>query len=126
MSLCKNARIASNATELAITELQVTLDRKKSLLRAKEDEIDARLAFLKKNQEALAQENGGGDVRNTDRIDMNVGGVLVRASRATLTRFKGSRLAALFSGRWENKLIRDRQGRVFLDVHPGCFRKIVD
>ena len=117
---------ASGATEVAIAELQAILDRKKGLLRAKEDELERRLSLLKARQDALVQENGGVDVRATDRMELNVGGVPVRATRATLTRYNGSKLAALFSGRWEKKLLRDRQGRVFLDVHPGCFRKIVD
>jgi hypothetical protein len=47
-------------------------------------------------------------------------------TRATLTLFKGTRFEALFSGRWEDKLLRDPEGRIFLDVHPGCFKKIVD
>lgn len=45
------------------------------------------------------------------------------ALRATLTRVPGSRLAKLFSGNWDKKLLRDRQGRVFLDANPSCFIK---
>ena len=38
----------------------------------------------------------------------------------------GSHLEALFSGRWENQLFRDAQGRVFMDVDPCLFRKILE
>eukprot|EP00979_Chaetoceros_neogracilis_P002509 scaffold433_cov260-Chaetoceros_neogracile.AAC.36 len=37
-----------------------------------------------------------------------------------------SRLEALFSGRWENQLLRDDQGRVFMDVDPKSFKKILE
>ena len=46
--------------------------------------------------------------------------------RETLTQLKGTRLEALFSGRWENVLLRDAKKRIFLDVSPSCFKKIVD
>ena len=39
---------------------------------------------------------------------------------------KGTRLEALFSGRWDKKLQRDNSGRIFLDVNPVCFQAIVD
>ena len=39
---------------------------------------------------------------------------------------KGTRLEVLFSGRWDDKLARDSQGRIFLDVNPTCFRAIID
>jgi hypothetical protein len=35
-------------------------------------------------------------------------------------------LEALFSGRWDKKLLRDNCGRIFLDVNPKAFRAIVD
>mmetsp|Transcript_19548 Transcript_19548/g.46883 ORF Transcript_19548/g.46883 Transcript_19548/m.46883 type:complete len:159 (-) Transcript_19548:142-618(-) len=39
---------------------------------------------------------------------------------------KGTKLEALFSGRWDKKLQRDSHGHIFLDVNPVCFRAIVD
>ena len=44
----------------------------------------------------------------------------------TLTVVKGSQLEALFSGRWENQLLRDESGRVFMDVDPAMFKKILE
>ncbi|KAL7531111.1 hypothetical protein ACHAWF_003633 [Thalassiosira exigua] len=35
-------------------------------------------------------------------------------------------MEALFSGRWDKKLQRDGNGRIFLDVNPVCFQAIVD
>ena len=59
-------------------------------------------------------------------IHLNVGGTNMYARRETLTKIKGSRLEVLFSGRWEDKLLRDEQGRVFLDMDIRYFKKIVD
>ena len=39
---------------------------------------------------------------------------------------KGSRLEVLFSGRWENRILRDEDGHVFLDADPVSFKKIID
>jgi len=38
----------------------------------------------------------------------------------------GTNLEALFIGRWDQKLLRDSSGRVFLDVNPTAFQAIVD
>ena len=54
------------------------------------------------------------------------GGVIMFVTRNTLTQIKGTRLEALFSGRWDKRLQRDEDGRVFLDVNPNCFGAVVD
>lgn len=57
-------------------------------------------------------------------LHLNVGGRCIDVRRSTLTLAKGSRLAALFSGRWDKKLRRDAAGRLFVDENPRCFEKI--
>ena len=47
-------------------------------------------------------------------------------TRYTLTHIKGTMLEALLWGRWEKSLIRDRDGRMFMDVNPTCFQAVVD
>ena len=37
-----------------------------------------------------------------------------------------SRLAIMFGGKWEDKMVKDSQGRYFLDYVPSCFRKILE
>jgi len=59
-------------------------------------------------------------------LDINVGGEMIRVSRETFTHTKGTVLEALFSGRWDNQLQRDKKGCIFLDVNPTCFRCIID
>ena len=100
--------------------------RTHGLLRAKGAEIAGRREQLAGRQAALAAEHGGADVKGSDRLTLNVGGVRVRVLRDTMRQFPGTPLEAMFSGRWESVLLRDKKGRVFLDVSPVCFRKIVD
>ena len=43
-----------------------------------------------------------------------------------MTLLGGTRLEALFSGRWDRILQQDDEGRIFLDVNPVAFCAIVD
>ena len=62
----------------------------------------------------------------SDTIRLNVGGdTSFTTRRDTLTAISGSRLALLFSGRWDRSLRRDEKGRVFLDVDPVQFRALL-
>eukprot|EP00957_Ditylum_brightwellii_P189561 14429583-Ditylum_brightwellii.AAC.2 len=58
-------------------------------------------------QEALAYQHGGEHAKPFDIICHNVRGTELFSRRDTLTGVEGSRLEALFSGRWENQLLRD-------------------
>uniref|UniRef100_A0A7S2HRP4 TLDc domain-containing protein n=1 Tax=Zooxanthella nutricula TaxID=1333877 RepID=A0A7S2HRP4_9DINO len=63
----------------------------------------------------------------TDVLRLNVGGCTDFATtRRTLTCLLDSRLAELFSGRWDAALPRDADGRIFLDLDPVQFRAILD
>ena len=50
------------------------------------------------------------NIMDSDKIRLNVGGTEMYSTRETLTKIKGSRLEALFNGRWEDKLLRDEKG----------------
>uniref|UniRef100_A0A7R9VW80 Potassium channel tetramerisation-type BTB domain-containing protein n=1 Tax=Pseudictyota dubia TaxID=2749911 RepID=A0A7R9VW80_9STRA len=99
---------------------------KSSLLRIGHEQISARYEELRQEKERLLHENGRIDAAADDVIEINAGGELIVVTRRTLTQIEGSLLEALFSGRWEKKLLRDEQGRVFLDVNSVSFRAIVD
>jgi hypothetical protein len=77
-------------------------------------------------QDTLAYKNGGENINPSDIICINVRGAELFARRDTLTVIKGSRLEALFSGRWENQLLRDESGKVFMDIDPSMFKKILE
>ena len=101
-------------------EAQITkLDRKESSLKE-------RLNQLNKKKLETSQSNGDVDATDDDLLEVNAGGIIVVAKRSTLTQLKGTRLEALFSGRWDRKLQSDNSGRMFLDVNPVGFRAIVD
>jgi hypothetical protein len=59
-------------------------------------------------------------------VEVNAVGKIVVAKRSTLTQIQGTKFEAIFSGRWDKKLLHDNHGRIFLDVNPTCFRAIVD
>eukprot|EP01043_Picozoa_sp_COSAG02_P038348 COSAG02_NODE_2948_length_7680_cov_7.843029_3_plen_840_part_00 len=117
---------AKAATDQAWAALASAFEAKSGLLREEDAKIAARSDALEAKKAELARQNGGEDVSPEDEIRINVGGEIVICTRATLTLFQGTRFEALFSGRWEDKLLRDANGYVFLDVHPGCFKKIVE
>mmetsp|Transcript_12077 Transcript_12077/g.18622 ORF Transcript_12077/g.18622 Transcript_12077/m.18622 type:complete len:746 (+) Transcript_12077:170-2407(+) len=109
--------------------------QKVDLLRAKREEIQTgheNLARLKQEFATTTSNDGTTTTTNSntnddDWIDINAGGVPFRVRRSTLTQLKGTRLEALFSGRWDNyKVLRDSHGRIFLDVSPTCFQSILD
>ena len=77
-------------------------------------------------QDALTYKHGGEHIKTSDIIYLNVRGTELFARRDTLTVVKDSRLEALFSGRWENRLLRDDKGRVFVDIDPAMFKKILE
>jgi hypothetical protein len=77
-------------------------------------------------QDALTYKHGGEHTKPSDIICLNVRGTELFARRGTLTVVKGSRLEALFSGRWENRLLRDGKGRVFMDIDPAMFNNILE
>lgn len=52
-------------------------------------------------------------------INLNVGGEKMSTSRATLTLIEGTLLATMFSGKWEDKLMKDADSYIFLDYDPN-------
>lgn len=58
-------------------------------------------------------------------VNLNVGGEIITTLRATLTLAEGSLLATMFSGKWEDKLMKDANGHIFLDYDPVVSRKLV-
>ncbi|CAF2939370.1 unnamed protein product [Rotaria sp. Silwood2] len=59
-------------------------------------------------------------------VKLNVGGEAMTTSRATLTLDEGSLLATMFSGKWDNKLMKDTDGCIFLDYDPVLFKFLLN
>ena len=117
---------ARASTDAKIEDLEKQIDEVVTRLRDKSTKLFNMQASLQARQNAILHTNGGSKASPKDKLTINVGGDQVIVLRETLTQIPGSRLEALFSGRWESRLIRDEEDRIFLDVNPYCFRKIVD
>jgi len=95
-------------------------------LNYKENELLKRMSDLDAKKLDIAKEHGSTNISDDDVLEINAGGKIIVAKRFTLTQLEGTRLSALFSGRWDKKLQRDSHGRIFLDVNPICFQAVVD
>lgn len=78
---------------------------------------------LSERQREVCSEYGSFQAKGTDVLQLNVGGFMgLCYLRSTLTLVDGSGLSAIFSGRWEKRLPRDAEGRIFLDEDPYVFQ----
>ncbi|CAK9022382.1 unnamed protein product [Durusdinium trenchii] len=60
-----------------------------------------------------------------DVIELNVGGQHMSTTRGVLCCAQGSMLAGMFSGNFDSSHKRDKDGRIFLDVDPPLFEKVL-
>merc|ERR1740121_1099365 len=60
-----------------------------------------------------------------DVVELNVDGHLMSTTRSVLCLAEGSLLAGMFSGSFEDGHKRDKDGRIFLDVDPPLFAKVL-
>ena len=97
-----------------------------SKLHESEKRLTERLDKLNEKKHEIAQKYGNINATDDDILEINAGGKIIAAKRATLTQLEGTRLETLFSGRWDKKLQRDVRGHIFLDINPKCFQAIVD
>ena len=80
-------------------------------------------------QEALETEKKQMEEMNgedTVVIELNVGKMNHTVQRSALTSVDGSLISNMFSGRWDQQLGRDKEGRVFLDFDPHLFGIILN
>ena len=66
------------------------------------------------------------NVSDDDIIEIDVGGKVIRALRSTLCLAPDTMFTYMFSGRWEESLKRDDNGRIFLDHDPEFIEIIVN
>ena len=91
--------------------------------------VEKERANLKAEVEALNAEKQrmeAIEVSDDDIIHLNVGGQRFTTTRATLCQVEGSLLATMISGRWEDRVKRDKDGVVFFDFNPEYFGWILD
>jgi len=94
------------------------LNDEEKCLRERLDDVTSKI------QNCVAENGNVENISDNDTVEINAGGKIVAVKRGTLTQIKGTRLEALFSGRWDKKLLRDNSGRIFVDVNGDCFRQL--
>eukprot|EP00957_Ditylum_brightwellii_P180418 13743452-Ditylum_brightwellii.AAC.1 len=101
--------------EQLLNEHISTCQRKVGILDRELKNINREFEELEHKKAKIAAEHGDQTVNEDDIIVINVGGKVITASRETLTYQTGTILEALFSGRWDKEIQRDRLGHIFLD-----------
>jgi hypothetical protein len=117
---------AAKRLKSAVDDHQASLGEEIQKIDDEEKRLKDRLHKIDMKKQECAAENGIFDVSDDDLIEINAGGKVIAAKRGVLCQFKGTRLEALFSGRWEKKLLKDNKGRIFLDVNSDSFQAIID
>eukprot|EP00929_Paragymnodinium_shiwhaense_P033159 TRINITY_DN18257_c0_g1_i1.p1 TRINITY_DN18257_c0_g1~~TRINITY_DN18257_c0_g1_i1.p1 ORF type:complete len:374 (+),score=81.39 TRINITY_DN18257_c0_g1_i1:89-1210(+) len=102
---------------------------------AEQEKVAAARARLQEEQGALAAERAEFEAEREraqrhanlgDVVKLNIGGeVKVETRRRVLCQAEHSFLCTLFSGRWEEQVTRDEEGRVFLDFSPEVFMPLL-
>ena len=115
----KHIKVAHDKHERDYEECIAAQDEWKVTL----NERRAKLNERKQNAEATY---GNINVANDDLVTVNAGGRVISIKRSILTQQVGTRFEAIFSGRWDKKLLRDSDDTIFLDVNPDCFQAIVN
>ena len=120
------ANTSQGASSSVLEVLDKTLESSITQINNEYQALKQRRKDIADRQKAKASEHGGGHATSSDIIRLNVRGTELFASRDTLTIVKGSHFDALFSGRWEDQILRDGKGTVFVDIDPVVFKNILD
>ena len=119
-------KLTSGVEGSSLHELEEKLEDDINELKGISEVLRNRHDDLIDRQNVLAEEHGGSNAKSSDIIALDIDGQDIFARRDTLTAVEGSRLETLFSGRWENQLLRDVKGRVLMDVDAYVFKKILE
>ena len=93
-------------------------------MRGRWRQVGGSKAKLEEQKQALMLTNSG-DGELKKKIKLNVGGSMFEVRRKVLCADPESKLAALFSGRWETKTLRDKDGIPYMDGNPECFSAMI-
>jgi len=105
--------------------LDAALKQTVDVLRKREAALDQRERELEKLKKSLDEKHPNLGEPN-DVIPLNVGGTCISVLRRTLTQIEGSMLASKFSGRWDDSLEKDQDGRFFIDQPMELFLPMID
>ena len=108
----------SDSITNAATHLHSLLISKEKELKEKEADFDRRVGLYESEHPSIG--------KDSDILQLNVGGTSMSVRRSTLTQVPDSLLAAQFSGRWDESMEKDRDGNIFIDQDPVIFLKLVN
>jgi len=130
---CKTETSSTDSVYKSSTNFDISLNSRMAQLQDKiakinldRESIDKRREILMPRKKLFEEAKVSTDVSGADIFKLNVRGKELYARRDTLTVVKGSRLAKLFGGYWDDRLLRDDDGYVFLDVDPTLFVKLLE
>jgi hypothetical protein len=106
-------------------DLETVLKKIPELMREREENLDKRQKELEKLKAQLEEEHPNPGEAD-DVLSLNVGGTYISTLRRTLTQVEGSMLSSKFSGRWDDSIEKDAEGRFFLDQDMELFRPLVN
>lgn len=113
------------ATTRDRSSLEDTLLNLPKLLRERERLLDQRERELDRARKELEKENPTFG-KPSDVLSLNVGGARIDVLRSTLTLIEGSMLASRFSGRWDDSIVKDPDGKFFIDQPRELFQPLVN
>ncbi len=122
----ENYFAAKAKTDQHLEDSEKKIDDALSDLREKGQALIARHDSILKRKRYLNEKDGESHVRGADMMKLNVGGKTMKIRRDTLSIIKGSRLENLFSGAWDERLLRDENSSIFMDIDPVIFNKIIE
>lgn len=118
-SLIAQLNSRNNETKEAFRQALVEFEQEKSM---NEKQYQEKLEQLTRERQKLNEEKAVMETfiaSASSIVDLNVGGEKISTLRTTLTIIEGSLLAIMFLGNWEDKLIKDANGYIFLDYDPA-------
>lgn len=119
--------VATEQLETAHEDVEKDYNDVLNKISLEEKTLNDRLEVLSKKMDYATELYGNINASGDDLLEINAGGkiIVIKRSILTLPRTVGTRFHALFSGRYENLLQRDSNGRIFLDVNSDCFQAII-
>src|SRR5690554_1332976 len=100
--------------------VQKKIDEETGKIDEEKKEVEEERSKLEEEKKAMQKV-----VSPQEIITLNVGGTIFSTTREALCQVKDSLLASMFSGRWEESLTRDEEGKVFFDFDPELFRFVL-
>ena len=107
---------------------EAELNRREEEISTREDTLKQREEELQKAEEEFSNEaaKAYGTTKPDDVITLDISGTKHRVLRSTLCYVEGSMLASMFSGRWDDNLVKDDQGTFFIDQPYEHFKALLD